>query len=669
LGARINRTIWRVEFANGGWLQFLGAENAHAARGFRCDGVVVDEADDVECGVYDSVVQPWFSEPWSRNIRILGGTPRRGRYGLLWRTYRRGTDGAAERLADHVSVHATAYDAPETVSPAAVARAKAETPPAVFEREWLCSFDAGEGLVFGDVFDEHYHVREPSPDVAFSEYLVGVDHGFEDPAVFLPVGVSGHGRDAALWVLDEYYESHKTLTELKAHAGKLLERYPGARWYADPSRPDTIEEYKRLGARIVKANNAIEDGVAAIADRMFRRRDREGREHARLYVSPRCHNLIRELGLYRRKRDPRNPDRVTEAIEDRNNHCFVAGTQVRTARGDVPIESVRAGDLALTRAGFRRVVVAGATRVAPVFRLTLSDGRTLEATADHRIFTIEKGWVRLDELRYGLTLLECEKTCTQTPIASSSTACRTGDTPTQSAASCVCITRHNAATDCTRRCGSAITDPYLTATTSITGTATHSTTTSATSNASRLPSTRESTCRQSDLPERVSGSRRFDRSRPSGTERQRVERGTLSTRSGCGKPVSRSLGNATSAALSSEVWVAASPIGSALTIASRHGVGAPASTTLIARAPSAALRFESIDTAQSARAHVSVLGVESLEHEELVYCLGVEEHHEFFANGVLVHNCIDALRYLTLSHFGGPSRERTDTADSDYAWG
>ena len=31
--------------------------------------------------------------------------------------------------------------------------------------------------------------------------------------------------------------------------------------------------------------------------------------------------------------------------------------------------------------------------------------------------------------------------------------------------------------------------------------------------------------------------------------------------------------------------------------------------------------------------------------EKVVYDLTVEDAHEFFANGVLVHNCIDATRY------------------------
>ena len=40
-----------------------------------------------------------------------------------------------------------------------------------------------------------------------------------------------------------------------------------------------------------------------------------------------------------------------------------------------------------------------------------------------------------------------------------------------------------------------------------------------------------------------------------------------------------------------------------------------------------------------------VLTVIALHQREAVYNLEVEEPHEFFANGILVHNCLDALRY------------------------
>ena len=43
---------------------------------------------------------------------------------------------------------------------------------------------------------------------------------------------------------------------------------------------------------------------------------------------------------------------------------------------------------------------------------------------------------------------------------------------------------------------------------------------------------------------------------------------------------------------------------------------------------------------------VEVVGITRRNTPEPVYNLEVEDAHEFFANGVLVHNCLDALRYL-----------------------
>jgi hypothetical protein len=46
-----------------------------------------------------------------------------------------------------------------------------------------------------------------------------------------------------------------------------------------------------------------------------------------------------------------------------------------------------------------------------------------------------------------------------------------------------------------------------------------------------------------------------------------------------------------------------------------------------------------------------------------VYNLTVDGAHEFYANGVLVHNC-DALRYLTVNLGGGPDFPILDAPDS-----
>lgn len=83
--------------------------------------------------------------------------------------------------------------------------------------------------------------------------------------------------------------------------------------------------------------------------------------------------------------------------------CFVAGTQVLTPSGEKPIEKLKAGDFVQTRAGPRRVL-ANSCRNADVGVLALSHGRDLVGTADHPVYTLKYGWMRMDQLQQGWAL-------------------------------------------------------------------------------------------------------------------------------------------------------------------------------------------------------------------------------------------------------------------------
>lgn len=96
-------------------------------------------------------------------------------------------------------------------------------------------------------------------------------------------------------------------------------------------------------------------------------------------------------------------DRKLESGRVPGNHCFVAGTLIRTERGQVPIEHVRAGDRVWTRAGLRRVADAWATGERPTLRLVTEAGRRLVGTEEHPILT-GAGWVPLAMLDPGCTL-------------------------------------------------------------------------------------------------------------------------------------------------------------------------------------------------------------------------------------------------------------------------
>ena len=326
LGGKLDKTTYRIEFPWGGWMQPFpaAAASSRRARGLRADVVLIDETDDIDPAVHAAVVKPWFTEPWSLKTEMVGGTPRRGRKGLLYKLHALGKSEDPKDSHYH-TVHATYRDAPETVDADEVEDARRTTPEAVFKREWECDFDSAEGLVYSE-FDERFHVKVPPADVRWSEILIGCDHGSADPGCLLLIGVLGHGDDAVMWVLDEVYERNQEEDWWCDRLRTWTEWYPNHYLYADKSRPDRIKALKRKGGgRPRDVNNDILDGVTALAARIHKRTVGTGddaKQEARLYVHPRCRNTIWEFGSYKRRADPKDRDLYTEDIIDKDNHAM-----------------------------------------------------------------------------------------------------------------------------------------------------------------------------------------------------------------------------------------------------------------------------------------------------------------------------------------------------------
>lgn len=79
--------------------------------------------------------------------------------------------------------------------------------------------------------------------------------------------------------------------------------------------------------------------------------------------------------------------------------CFIKGTTVDTDVGKLDVSDVLTGYKVLTRKGYKKVV-ATSYRVTDVGKVVFSDGRNLTGTFDHPIMT-QRGWVPLGELRFG----------------------------------------------------------------------------------------------------------------------------------------------------------------------------------------------------------------------------------------------------------------------------
>ena len=91
---------------------------------------------------------------------------------------------------------------------------------------------------------------------------------------------------------------------------------------------------------------------------------------------------------------------------DKACNCFVAGTLVVTASGEVPIEELRVGDVVLSRLDRDPDGPADWAVVTQIFEsvgdgtltLTLEDGRSFTVTPEHELWTFEEGWQPAQEV-------------------------------------------------------------------------------------------------------------------------------------------------------------------------------------------------------------------------------------------------------------------------------
>lgn len=87
------------------------------------------------------------------------------------------------------------------------------------------------------------------------------------------------------------------------------------------------------------------------------------------------------------------------------DRCLAAGTLVEAERGPVPVEDIAVGERVWTRNGLRRVLWAGMTApLADVMTVQFSDGSALTGTGNHPVFVNGSCFRTMDALMYGDTL-------------------------------------------------------------------------------------------------------------------------------------------------------------------------------------------------------------------------------------------------------------------------
>jgi len=379
-----------------------------------------------------------------------------------------------------------------------------------------------------------------------------------------------------------------------------------------------------------------------------------------MIIDPSCKTLIKGFqGGYRFERiqlggEERYKD---EPAKNRFSHCIAGDELVSTTLGQIPISQVKVGMLANTPVGPRRVLKAWKAREnAELMRMETSDGRSLRATSDHKIWA-DGHWIKLDALQYPAILDEIDNHQPEDwkwedrPSVQFRRSTASHTTSRVRATTRRASLVSDALATCTGTCGNLITGACRMAASFITRMRIGQTTTSTIWNA----------CRVSSIPACTPSPGSGETPRPS-TETSRRPRprqpsGTRPTPDlrKCTAPSARRVGTAPRR-LNSSARTAAGDI--SLTNARSRGcfvlrrargwLGRLRGWMMSEEnAPFVAASSRSIST-RSEKPALKVAAVFSQAERADVYDLTVEGAHCFYVNGILVSNCHDGLQYLCM---------------------
>lgn len=115
---------------------------------------------------------------------------------------------------------------------------------------------------------------------------------------------------------------------------------------------------------------------------------------------------------------PQPGKRIGGFVDQVDAACLLAGSLISTNRGLVPIEEVVPGDEVKTRRGYRRVIWSGQSgTVSHLVSVFFSNGTHLTGTFEHLVWTLDRGYIRLGDLDGSdRVLLDEEFPCLRTSL-------------------------------------------------------------------------------------------------------------------------------------------------------------------------------------------------------------------------------------------------------------
>jgi len=277
-----------------------------------------------------------------------------------------------------------------------------------WNREYEIDYDTFEGKPVFEGFREDLHVGSFSYEPLPTKTLYrGWDFGYHRPAVC----IGWLNPDDQYIVKREIMGHDEGIKDFGKRVLNISDtEFPNARWidFCDPaghqksdkSEFTSVEVINSLGVFPTSKPSNIQEKLEVVRQRLLMRND--GKVGIIIDIS--CTRIINGFkGGYRYAEEVDGKPVSELPLKDNYyDNCLLGDTLVTTSRGQMFLKDIEVGERVLTRGGYKKVLKSWMTDPdSEVYEVYFSNGTTITGTAGHPFWVKDRGWVTLDSLQYG----------------------------------------------------------------------------------------------------------------------------------------------------------------------------------------------------------------------------------------------------------------------------
>lgn len=212
----------------------------------------------------------------------------------------------------------------------------------------------------------------------------GMDFGLTNPSALSEVKYN----DGTFYVHELLYKPEKEMNNGLVHELNRIGIDKSLPLICDSASPEKIMELRRGGYNAkgaVKGRGSVFSGISLM-------------QRANIYYTNTSINLESEYEEYEWRTDRVG---VLDEPEKANDHCFVGETLISTPNGGVPISLIEPGNVVLTSKGAKRVLFRWNNGVKDIYEYTIKTNKGIirvKCTENHKVKT-NKGWLEISKLQ------------------------------------------------------------------------------------------------------------------------------------------------------------------------------------------------------------------------------------------------------------------------------